>query len=155
MKHRLAIPALAAVLLCSALAASPGAMAQVSVNIGINVPPPAPVYEVVPAPRPGYVWTPGYWDWNDRYHKHAWKQGYWVAERPGYVYESPRWVQASNGWLLVPGRWDDRRGPDRRYDREHDHHRGHDHDRYDDYDHGRHGGGRYHCPPGHAKKGEC
>jgi hypothetical protein len=120
---------LAAAFVCGGLAAGLPAQAQVSVNIAIGVPPPAPVYEVVPAPRPGYVWMPGYWDWDDHYHKHAWKKGRWEHERPGYVYESPRWIQSRDGWVLVPGRWDD------------------------------HGGGKgpkgYHCPPGHAKKGEC
>ena len=145
MTFRFAAPALAAALFCSALAASPAAMAQVSVNIGINVPPPAPVYEAVPAPRAGYVWVPGYWDWDAHYRKHAWQQGHWVAERPGYVYEAPRWVQASNGWVMVPGRWNNR-GPGPRPGPDYGHdHRHHDHDGHD----------RYHCPPGHAKKGEC
>jgi hypothetical protein len=101
-----------------------------------------PVYEVVPPPRAGYVWAPGYWDWDDHGHKHAWKQGHWVSERPGYVYEQPRWVRASNGWVLQPERWN--RGQGRGDDDDQGH--GHDHDR---------GRGGYHCPPGHAKKGEC
>ncbi|KWR92088.1 YXWGXW repeat-containing protein [Cupriavidus sp. IDO] len=134
---------LLAAMLGTGLTYATAAMAQVSVDIAIGVPPPAPVYEVVPAPRPGYVWAPGYWDWDDHYHKHAWKKGRWERERPGYVYESPRWVQASGGWVLVPGRWNDR---GRHYD-------------HDDYDHDDHGHGKkdkgYHCPPGHAKKGEC
>jgi hypothetical protein len=121
---------LLAAFLCGGLAAGLPAQAQVSVNIAIGVPPPAPVYEVVPAPRPGYVWAPGYWDWDDHYHKHAWKQGRWERERPGYAYESARWIQSRDGWVLVPGRWDDHRGKDK-------------------------GAKGYHCPPGHAKKGEC
>ncbi len=132
-----------AALLWSAMALAPtAAMAQVNINIGIGTPPPAPIYEAVPAQRAGYVWLPGYWNWDDHYHKHAWKKGHWAPARPGYVYESPRWVQASNGWVLQPERWN--RGPD---DGRHDH---------DDHDHDhRHGGRGYHCPPGHAKKGEC
>ncbi|HBD33957.1 MAG TPA: hypothetical protein DC084_10210 [Cupriavidus sp.] len=143
MKRQLFARAFAgAVLLGSAAALAPAAMAQVSINIGIGVPPPAPVYEVVPPPRVGYVWSPGYWDWDDHGHKHAWKKGHWVSERPGYVYEQPRWVRASNGWVLQPERWN--RGPGRGDDDDQGH--GHDHDR---------GRGGYHCPPGHAKKGEC
>ena len=140
--HRPMMALLLAAVLGTGLTCGTAAMAQVSVNIAIGVPPPAPVYEVVPAPRPGYVWAPGYWDWDDHYHKHAWKKGRWERERPGYAYESPRWVQASGGWVLVPGRWNDR---GRHYD-------------HDDYDHDDHGHGKdkgYHCPPGHAKKGEC
>lgn len=130
-----------AALLWSATVFAPAALAQVNVSIGIGMPPPAPIYEAVPAPRAGYMWMPGYWDWDDHYHKHAWKQGRWAPARPGYVYEAPRWVQGSNGWILQPERWN--RGPDYgRYRRD------------DDDDQGR-GHRGYHCPPGHAKKGEC
>ena len=34
------------------------ASAQISINLGA---PPAPQYEAVPAPRPGYAWAPGHW----------------------------------------------------------------------------------------------
>jgi hypothetical protein len=114
--------------LMGTLGMAPAVHAQVSVNVSIGVPPPVPVYETVPMARPGYVWAPGYWDWDDRGHKHKWKKGRWERVRAGYVYEAPRWVQARNGWVLVPERWDSR--PDKK-------------------DKG------YHCPPGHAKKGEC
>lgn len=36
------------------------AAAQVSVNINIGTPPPAPRYEAPPPPRGGYIWAPGY-----------------------------------------------------------------------------------------------
>ncbi|BDB24827.1 YXWGXW repeat-containing protein [Cupriavidus sp. P-10] len=126
---------LLAAVLGSGLAFSAASMAQVSVNIAIGVPPPAPMYEAIPAPRPGYVWMPGYWDWDDHHHKHAWKKGRWDRERPGYVYESPRWVQSRDGWVLVPGRWDEGG------------HKGKGNGKGNKKD--------YHCPPGHAKKGEC
>jgi len=69
-----------------------------------------------------------------------------VTARPGYVYEQPRWVRASNGWVMQPERWN--RGPD------YDHYHGHDRGDYDG-DRPRGGPRGYHCPPGHAKKGEC
>ena len=74
---------------------APSAHAQVNVSIGINTPPPAPIYEVVPGPRPGYVWQQGYWGWDDHRHRHHWHKGRWAHGRPGYVYQSPHWVQAS------------------------------------------------------------
>jgi hypothetical protein len=37
-------------------------------EIYVNIAPPAPRYEVVPAPRHGYVWAPGYWDWRGNRH---------------------------------------------------------------------------------------
>ena len=40
------------------------------INVMIGTPPPAPVYEVVPAPRHGYVWAPGYYRWEGN--RHVW-----------------------------------------------------------------------------------
>jgi len=62
--------------------------------------------ERVPAPRPGYVWAPGYWD--VRYSRHYWRAGHWERERRGYYYHEPRWVQHDNRWELQRGRWDHR-----------------------------------------------
>src|SRR6266478_3657088 len=49
---------------------------QVSVGVSVRVgPPPLPVYEQPPCPVEGYLWTPGYWGWNEGvYVFHA---GYW------------------------------------------------------------------------------
>ena len=56
-------------LLLAALAVSSIALAPIpasaAVGIYVDVAPPAPRYEVVPAPRAGYVWAPGYYDWRN------------------------------------------------------------------------------------------
>jgi len=70
----------------------------------ITVAPPAPRYERIPAPRPGYVWTPGFWEW--RHGRYEWVVGDWVAERPGYVYYEPRWVQHDGRWFREDARWE-------------------------------------------------
>src|SRR5882757_2498338 len=63
------------------------AAAQVSVTFGS--PPPAPVYEAVPAPRAGYVWAPGHHRLiNDCY---VWTPGHWEAVRVGYRYVPDTW----------------------------------------------------------------
>ena len=41
-----------------------------------------------PSARPGYVWSPGYWDW--RGHRHVWVNGHWERARHGYVYHDAR-----------------------------------------------------------------
>ncbi|VVE22433.1 YXWGXW repeat-containing protein [Pandoraea soli] len=108
------------------------AHAQVGVSINIGAPP-APRYEPMPPPRVGYVWAPGFWDWDG--HRHEWRGGHWERDRPGYAYRAPAWHQGPHGWALSRGGWDrgDRgRGPDRRDD--HDRGRGHGHD---GRDHGR------------------
>ena len=63
-------------------------------EIVVQIAPPAARVEVVPAPRTGYVWAPGYWGW--RNNKHYWVNGHYIRERHGY-----HWV---------PDRWDDRDG---------------------------------------------
>jgi hypothetical protein len=68
------------------------APAQIAVGISITVAPPVlPVYEQPPIPAPGYIWTPGYWAWNDD------GDYYWV---PGTWVEPP-----SVGLLWTPGYW--------------------------------------------------
>jgi hypothetical protein len=103
-----------------------GALAGVAqAQVVVRVAPPAPVYEVTPAARPGYVWAPGHHEW--RNNQYVWVPGTWYRDRPGYTFEEPRWVQRNGGWVLAGNDW--RRGPhgDRdgdgianRYDRDRD-----------------------------------
>lgn len=113
----------AAALAAALMGFGPAAQAQVTISVA----PPAPRVETVPAPRAGWVWAPGHWQWQGG--GYAWVEGHWVAERPGYEYRHPMWVQRANGtWVLVGNSWE-RRGPwgDRdgdgvanRYDRDRD-----------------------------------
>ncbi|RKT13758.1 YXWGXW repeat-containing protein [Paraburkholderia sp. RAU2J] len=61
---------LAPVLLFGAIA--PAAFAQV-----VLVPAPPPRYEQAPAPRPGFEWQQGYWQWE--HGRYAWIPGSWTA----------------------------------------------------------------------------
>jgi WXXGXW repeat (2 copies) len=70
----------------------------------LNVPPPAARVEVVPAPRSGYVWSNGYWQYSGN--QHVWTNGDWQAERPGYTYSQPRWVEDNGRWGYQASRWD-------------------------------------------------
>ena len=69
----------------------------------VNVPPPAPVVEVVPAPRVGYVWAPGYWVW--RHGHHVWVRGHYLRHRPGYFYQPAHWVARDGRWYYSEGYW--------------------------------------------------
>jgi hypothetical protein len=82
---------------------TPTAAAGVAVDIGIDVAPPAPQYEVIPPPRAGFVWAPGYWSWEGQ--RHVWVRGDWMAVRPGYVYHQARWERHHDGWHLHEGYW--------------------------------------------------
>jgi hypothetical protein len=66
-------------------------------------PPPQARYEAVPARRPGYVWSSGYW--NAKHNKHVWQAGHWERERHGYHITQPAWTQHESKWELHRGHW--------------------------------------------------
>ena len=77
----------------SVLSLSTPASAQIGIGIGISVriaPPALPVYAQPICPGPGYLWTPGYWAWNDD---------------GGYYWVPGTWVVAPVGMLWTPGYW--------------------------------------------------
>ena len=88
MRKRFLRGLIPALVLAALPAISPaGVFVGVSVNIA---PPPLPVYDQPACPEEGYIWTPGYWAWNDGAY-------YWV---PG------TWVQPPDVDLLwTPGYW--------------------------------------------------
>lgn len=93
------------------------AAARTTVDFYVNVPPPAPVVEVVPAPRAGWIWVPGVWEW--RGHRHVWLPGHWAHARHGYRYAPSRWVAHGDRWAYDRGGWrrdSDRDGVPDRYD---------------------------------------
>lgn len=81
---------------------SMGAMAQAVISV--EVAPPAPIVEAVPAPREGFVWSPGHYVWRDG--NHVWVSGQWMAQRQGFTWAPPHWVQRPDGsWTLAGGAW--------------------------------------------------
>ena len=80
-------------------------MAQVGINISINVAPPElPVYEQPPIPDDGYLWTPGYWAWSDG--DYYWVPGTWVpAPQPGYLWTPGYWGGNGGAFVWNEGYW--------------------------------------------------
>jgi hypothetical protein len=75
----------------SMLSLSTASSAQIGIGISVRIGPPAlPVYAQPVAPGAGYLWTPGYWAWND------------VG---GYYWVPGTWVVAPVGMLWTPGYW--------------------------------------------------
>jgi hypothetical protein len=77
----------------SVLSLSTASSAQIGIGIGISVrigPPALPVYAQPICPGPGYLWTPGYWGWNDD---------------GGYYWVPGTWVVGPVGMLWTPGYW--------------------------------------------------
>jgi len=65
--------------------------------------PPVRVIEEEPCPRPGYIWSRGYWRWNGN--RYVAEHGHWEAVRPGYRYQHPYWESRGDGWHYHVGVW--------------------------------------------------
>lgn len=78
-------------------------LAQHGAGIIVYSAPPAPRYESIPAPRSGYVWAPGYWNYDGS--RHTWVAGHWEAARNGYQYRKPEWTRDDGAWRLNRGGW--------------------------------------------------
>lgn len=74
-----------------------------SAQVYLEIAPPAPRHEVIPAPRPGHVWQPGYWEWRDGHH--VWVRGHWLRERRGMYWHPSRWEVRDGRWFFEPGGW--------------------------------------------------
>lgn len=79
------------------------ASAQTYVVTRVDIAPPAPRFELLPPPRIGYIWAPGYWRWGGS--RHVWASGYWVSGRPGYSYRPAYWNHGDDGWRFRRGYW--------------------------------------------------
>jgi hypothetical protein len=95
---------LLAALLVAAGALGAPQVSSAAVVVDVDVAPPAPQVEVVPAARPGYVWAPGFWAW--RGGQHVWVRGHWLGERRGYHWVPDAWVPAGPHWHYAPGHWE-------------------------------------------------
>ena len=84
------------------------AAARSSVEFSVNFAPPVAPVEYVPAPRAGYVWVPGYYDW--RYSRYNWVKGHWERHRPGHHYEPARWDYRNGKYHYRAARWRDADG---------------------------------------------
>ncbi len=90
-----------------ALALPAWSMAQVSLSVSLNFPPPElPVYDQPPIPGDGYLWTPGYWAWSDDFQDYYWVPGTWVpAPQPDYLWTPGYWALSGAVFLWHPGYW--------------------------------------------------
>ena len=82
---------------------SPG-FAPAGDEVVSDTPPPAARVEHEPAHRDGYVWAPGYWEWNGRFFQ--WRSGTWITERRRSRWAADHWEQIGNQWHFVRGHWE-------------------------------------------------
>lgn len=82
----------------------------VDANAGVLAPsqPPADICELPPAEKPqgsGYVWAPGYWNWDSERKDFIWISGCWRLAPPGATWMPGSWVRVTDGWRWVEGYW--------------------------------------------------
>ncbi|HKS81885.1 MAG TPA: hypothetical protein VJR23_10315 [Candidatus Acidoferrales bacterium] len=84
---------------------------SVSTSAGVRVvvtiaPPPLPVYVQPACPGDGYIWVPGYWDWDEDYDDYYWVPGTWVlAPEAGYLWTPGYWGWDGDGYVFYDGYW--------------------------------------------------
>lgn len=87
------------------LVASAASPAQINITVAFG-PPPLPVYEQPLCPGDGYIWTPGYWGWDDDDGDYYWVPGTWVlAPEVGYLWTPPWWGWSDGVFLFHEGYW--------------------------------------------------
>jgi hypothetical protein len=103
MRHAVAIRSLLFSLVC--LACSHGSFGQVAISVSFG-PPTLPVYEQPICPEEGYIWTPGFWAYDDD-DGYYWVPGTWVlAPEPGFLWTPGYWGWSDDGvFIFHDGYW--------------------------------------------------
>jgi len=98
---------LAAAMMAGVLAMGGPVKGQVAFEFRVNfAPPELPVYEQPICPGDGYIWTPGYWAWDDQHGDYYWVPGTWVlAPEPGYLWTPGYWGWNDSAYVFYPGYW--------------------------------------------------
>ncbi len=111
MRHLASTTASVALLLGLGLAVgSAPAPAHAQLSIGISVgfaPPELPIYDQPPIPAYGYIWTPGYWAWDDSFGDYYWVPGSWVQPpQVGFLWTPGYWGWSDDGdYVFNQGYW--------------------------------------------------
>src|SRR5215467_190636 len=78
-------------------------VSEAGVFVSVTIAPPAlPVYVQPPIPGPGYVWTPGYWAWDEGYY---WVPGTWVLAPVGLLWTPGYWGWVDGAYIWNVGYW--------------------------------------------------
>jgi WXXGXW repeat (2 copies) len=73
----------------------------------ITIAPPAlPIYEQPICPGDGYLWTPGYWAWDDGFSDYYFVPGTWVmAPEVGFLWTPGYWGWGGEAFIFNEGYW--------------------------------------------------
>src|SRR5437762_7990787 len=74
------------------------------VDFAVNIAPPVlPIVEQPPCPVAGYIWTPGYWGYENDYY---WVPGVWVPPPSvGLLWTPPWWGWRNGAYVFNQGYW--------------------------------------------------
>jgi len=80
--------------------------AQISIGVSVNIAPPVlPTYTQPPCPVDGYLWTPGYWAY-DQDGGYYWVPGVWVSPPAvGYLWTPGYWGYDGAVYVYHEGYW--------------------------------------------------
>ena len=79
--------------------------AGVFLSVGF-APPPLPIYEQPFCPGPDFIWTPGYWAYDDDVEDYYWVRGEWVrAPVVGYLWTPGYWGWGDGLYVWHAGYW--------------------------------------------------
>ncbi len=103
---RLMLLGIMAAMFLSGLVMAP-APAAAGLAVAVTVAPPAlPDYDQPPIPGPGYIWTPGYWAWDEDAGDYYWVPGAWAeAPQVGYLWTPGYWGWNDGAYLWNDGYW--------------------------------------------------
>jgi len=105
MRNRSVIFSLLLTILLLAMCGTAAGQVRVGVAIGF-APPAIPVYEQPICPGDGYIWTPGYWAYDDDDADYYWVPGTWVeAPEVGYLWTPGYWAWGGDGFVFTAGYW--------------------------------------------------
>jgi len=96
-----------ALLVLAMLGMPASSSAQVAVGITVGfAPPDLPIYEQPICPGEGYIWTPGFWAWDDDDGDYYWVPGTWVlAPEVGFLWTPAYWAWGGSGFIFYEGYW--------------------------------------------------
>jgi WXXGXW repeat (2 copies) len=78
--------------------------AQIGISVSFG-PPAIPVYEQPACPQEGFIWTPGYWNYEDD-GGYYWVPGTWIeAPQPNFLWTPGYWGWGGSAFLWHGGYW--------------------------------------------------
>ena len=92
----------AGIFLAAGASAMPAVAASPSEIINRTPPPPERI-EAAPAPKKGFAWSPGFWEWRGTGYK--WTPGEWIKEKRGHQWQPYRWEEREGRYHFVHGAW--------------------------------------------------